>query len=204
MRMTLALIALSFGLSACVTPSGGHEAYLTRRGVRQPSVEQFSHCRGYGCKNIEQVALNKKQWLKVAKAFRPKAKTAEKERAQIAKAIGIFETEVGRMVGTDVDHYGTFKKMGTHQLDCVDESTNTTIYLMLLKEKGLLRYHALNSPQMRVPIIHSGRWPHQTAVITEIENDERFAVDSWFHDNGAPAEIVALKTWKSGWKPEKM
>jgi hypothetical protein len=90
-----------------------------------------------------------------------------------------------------------------NQHDCVDESLNTTIYLTLLEQKGLLRHHNVEDPTVRLPIIHSGRWPHQTAVISEIETSKFYAVDSWFHDNGAKAEIVPLRKWKDGWKPKK-
>lgn len=44
-------------------------------------------------------------------------------------------------------------------------------------------------------------WPHTTAVISETVSGRRFAVDSWFHDNGQPPEIVALDIWRWGWSP---
>lgn len=125
----------------------------------------------------------------------------EAERERIKTAIGLFEQKVGAKTGTSVDIHGTFFKTGKYQLDCVDESTNTTVYLSLLQQKGLIRFHRVEGPSVRLPLIHAGRWPHQTAVITELNTSEFFAVDSWFHDNGAPAEIISLKEWKEGWKP---
>lgn len=200
-RATLILALIM--LPSCVISEGAYIEYLLKKEIPPTTESSFSHCRGYGCKYIDQVELNKKQWSKVEHAFRPRAKTAEKERAQIAKAIAIFEQEVGTLTGTNVDHYGTFKKLGTHQQDCVDESINTTIYLDLLLQRDLLKHHTIRPPEVRIPIINSGRWPHQTAAIVEIESGEAFAVDSWFHDNGFQAEIVPLKTWRGGWKPEE-
>ena len=37
----------------------------------------------------------------------------------------------------------------------------------------------------------------------EIETGQKYAVDSWFEDNGHPAHIVPLIEWKKGWKPQK-
>lgn len=45
-------------------------------------------------------------------------------------------------------------------------------------------------------------WPHSTAVMHEKSTGERFAVDSWFYDNGVAASIVPFKLWKSGYIPE--
>ena len=72
-----------------------------------------------------------------------------------------------------------------------------------MQQKGLLKFHTVQSPTVRLPIIHAGRWPHQTAVISQNKNGQFYAVDSWFQDNGSPAEIVRLETWKDGWKPNK-
>ncbi|MCB1533110.1 MAG: hypothetical protein KDJ35_09605 [Alphaproteobacteria bacterium] len=193
------LVLSALALSACATGQDNIEDYMSHYGIKPYTLEQFPHCRGYGCRYVDQVALNKAQWKNVSKPFRPGAKTAEKERTQIAKAIAVFEQEVGRMTGTNEDIYGTFQEMGAHQLDCVDESTNTTIYLDLLARKGLLKFHTLGAPVRRAPI---GRWPHQTATIIDSETQQRFAVDSWFHDNGIKAEIVPLDIWEKGWKPD--
>lgn len=196
------IVILSLIIVGCSVSEDSHKAYLIKKNVPLSADNQFSHCRAYGCKEIDRVALSKKQWHKIERTFHPHAKTAEIERKQIAKAIAVFEQEVGKLTGTKVDHYGTFKKLGTHQQDCVDESVNTTIYLDLLMQRGLLKFHSVQSPEARFPLIHAGRWPHQSAVITELENAKSYAVDSWFHDNGYDAEVIPLSEWKRGWKPE--
>lgn len=189
-------------LGACSSQPGTYQDYLAGRGLGEQSPELFQQCHAYGCKVVDQVALSPKQWKTIEKTFRPKPTSAHAERKALAKAIGAFETEVGPMTGTDTDVYGTFVQMGRDQLDCVDESTNTTIYLSLLEEKGLMRFHETLGPTSRLPLIHyAGRWPHQTAVIREKGSGALFAVDSWFHNNGAPAEVVPLQDWKDGWKP---
>ncbi|MCB1563671.1 MAG: hypothetical protein KDJ75_08870, partial [Alphaproteobacteria bacterium] len=117
--------------------------------------------------------------------------------------IGLFERVVGPRAGTDDDVFGTFGKVGPGQHDCIDESTNTTVYLSLLNQKGLIRFHSISAPDTRSPLFMRGRWPHRTAVVFENGTGTAYAVDSWFHDNGFDAEVVPLQRWKEGWKPEK-
>lgn len=204
MKRILPLLLVCITLAGCGAQFSDYHGYLAKKGVGDPAPEAFSHCHAYGCQKITDISLDKKQWKAIEKAFRPKPKNAQAERKAIAKAIGTFETTVGKIAGTDTDVYGTFVQTGRDQLDCVDESTNTTVYLALLEQKKLIRFHTTQAPTARLPLIHyAGRWPHQTAVIAETATGAFFAVDSWFHNNGANAEIVPLEAWKDGWKPKE-
>jgi hypothetical protein len=84
------------------------------------------------------------------------------------------------------------------QLDCIDEATNTTVYLPMLAEANVLIFHQQASRTSRGGLFS----PHNTATITEIESNTRYAVDSWFDNNGKPPAIIPLTLWKSGWKPD--
>lgn len=190
-------------LSGCTASSQTHLNYMTNKGLDTQIPEHFQHCHGYGCKLITDIDFKQADWAPIENVFKPLPKTPEQEREAIKQAIAIFEYRVGQIAGTDADIGGTFKKLGNNQLDCVDESTNTTVYLSLLQQKGLLRHHQIESPSVRLPIIDSGRWPHQTAVITELETSKFFAVDSWFYNNGHPPEIIPLRDWKEGKTPPR-
>lgn len=199
-----ALISAALFLVSCASQQGSSvQHYLTKKGLSAQTPQSFEHCYGYGCKNIAQVEWSNQDWRPVKKAFSPKPRTPEAERKAIKNAIAAFEQKVGAQTGTEVDEWGTFRKTGHYQHDCVDESTNTTIYLSLLEQKGLLKFHNIEPPSARFPLIHAGRWPHQTAVISEKDTSAFYVVDSWFHDNGQPPEIVPLKQWKEGWKPNR-
>lgn len=204
--MKYASLAFLLLLCACAAAPKGAEGYFAKRHLSAfRDYTNFQHCRAYGCRKIDTLALEKKDWKDIAKIFKPAPKTAGQERERIAKALGVFETKVGAINGTSEDVFGTFDKVGVRQHDCVDESTNSTIYLSLLHNAGLLKFHDVGAPDTRVPIIHyAGTWPHQTAVIIERESGQKYAVDSWFHSNGYPAEIVPLKEWKSGWRPAEI
>lgn len=204
MKKTLSLTAALITLSACGTaPYSSSQYYLNSKGMSEQTPYAFEHCHGYGCKFVSNVSFTEQDWRDIASVFRPAPKTPEAERAAIKPAIALFEQKAGTYTGTHEDKWGTFRTTGAYQHDCVDESTNTTVYLMLLEQKGLLKHHKIEPPTARVPLLHAGRWPHQTALISEIETSKFFAVDSWFHDNGAPPEIVPLREWKEGWKPER-
>lgn len=201
----LALLVSLLSLSGCVSQDfKTYERYLQSKRLPAPTVEQFPHCYGYGCPSHALVELNSNNWKEIDAVFKPPIKNAEQERKRIEIAIGKFESIVGPLTGTDKDVGDTFKKMGEGQLDCVDESTNSTIYLDLLKQRGLLKFHHIEQPQIRLPIVGGGFWVHQTAVITDDETGEEYAVDSWFDDNGKPAYVVPLDDWTHGWKPEHL
>lgn len=194
-----------FVLSGCVSQDfKTYERYLASKRIPPATVEQFPHCYGYGCPSHFLVQLNKKDYARIQKIFKPASKNAEQERRRLETAIGEFEKIVGPLTGTDRDVGDTFKKTGEGQLDCVDESTNTTIYLDLLRQKGLLKFHDIEQPQIRLPFVGGGFWVHQTAVIRDKETGERYAIDSWFDDNGYPAYVVPFNAWKHGWKPEHL
>ncbi len=191
-------------LSGCAStsPPQGPENYMQKRGLNMPTTESFDHCHAYGCKKIVTLPMTNADWKPIEKLFKPKPKTPEAERAAIAKAVGRFEQMAGKMTNTTTDQAGTFRKLGADQLDCVDESTNTTTFMTMMTQRGLIKFHSVQPPTMRLPIIHAGRWPHQTAVLRETDSGTLFAVDSWFHDNGADADVISLKEWKDGWKPK--
>ena len=199
-----------FAFFLCACSGGTANDYLRMKNILPPTPENFIHCYDYGCKSKALVSLPKPTLQRLKKNFKPTPKTAESERQKIAAAIQIFEQDIGDLVGTKNDKFGTFRlyqddaeKTKRFQQDCVDESTNTTIYLSLLEQLGFIKFHDVGFPESRQPFFGGSVWWHQTATMTEKETGERYAVDSWFQDNGHPAFIVPLKEWKDGWRPEQ-
>lgn len=199
MNKFTALLSL-FLLQACASSFTQYD-YLKKQNIPKPAQHEFPHCYRYGCDKITTVNFTESDWHKIETIF--KNQSAAQERSSIAKSIGAFERIVGAKTGTKADIHGTFKASGPYQQDCIDESTNTTIYLSILDQRELLKHHTVRAPETRLPLIHAGTWPHRTALIQEKQSQKLYAVDSWFHDNGVPAEVIPLKQWKKGWTVEE-
>ena len=216
--LLLKLIKLILALSLVLftEAAGADLSAMTVVFHEVPRLEHFNICWGGGCETVSLVSINTSEWQAVADVFTQapqllqasiaevnvmsEAKLAEQERNNIAIAIGVLETIVGQKTGTSNDKAGTFNNSAySGQLDCNDEATNSTIYLRLLKQAGLIKLHAIEDIRTR-NFFFTG-WPHTTAVIRELKTAERYAVDSWFYDNGHAATIVPFALWKSGYKP---
>jgi len=172
-----------------------------RQDVPYPTLKSFPHCRSYGCEQVDMVAL-KYNHLKSLRDLFLSNTSSEQERQNIKRAVAYLERTVGEITGTSADIAGTYLKLGHMQHDCIDESTNTTTYLLLLNQLNLLKFHNVNALTSRPPIISGRLGPHRTAVIVEKDTNIKYAVDSWFHDNGVKPEIIELDTWRWGWHPK--
>lgn len=168
--------------------------------ITEPTLERYSVCFDHSCASIVIDSLSQEEWGMATQPLRNPAATAAEERLAIARSIALFEDIVGR-------HTGTYRDMGRNlrgfgqpgQLDCIDESTNTTTYLRLLERGGLLRHHRVLDRSTRFGLFVG--MPHTTAVIEETGTGERYAIDSWFADNGQPPYIARLELWKAGGEP---
>lgn len=188
----LTLAMWTFGLA--------HADILPDGVIGQPSPDRFSVCHQHGCSTIDTAALTLTQWQQVAAEFLPPAATPAEERKNIARAVGLMERLVGPLTGTSGDKGGDWAGFGQPgQMDCIDEATNTTTYLALFARAGFLKWHSVADRATRGWFILG--WPHTTAVIQDRQSGERYAVDSWFLDNGQPPFILPLKVWRDGWEP---
>lgn len=170
--------------------------------VGYPTPDSYSICFHNTCKDIANLSLDDSQWRQIKNVFSPAADNAEQERNQIKRAIALFEQFSGQQSPTYLDRAKNDLSSGAHgQLDCIDEATNTSVYLKIIDQANLLQFHQQASRITRG--IFSGNAPHTTATIIERQSGERFAVDAWFEENGQPPYIVSLEQWKQGWKPSK-
>ena len=178
---------------------------ISRIYHQAPSLEGFDICSGGGCADITHVSFDHNEWQTVAAIFASHIEGAPMDEAQermlIAEAIGMLESIVGAKTGTSTDRAGTFNNADyPGQLDCNDEAINSTTYLRLMRKNGLIKWHEVED--MRTRDFFFTGWPHSTAVIHEISSGKRYAVDSWFYENGEPATIVPFQLWKSGYIPD--
>ena len=192
-RTLVCAVAAGFALD-CVA-----DVFVRDDIIVDPKPARFNICYGHGCTSLAPVKLSAEQWEQVRRVFAQPAATPAEEREQIGAAVALLETIVGALTGTAGDKGGNLKGLGLYgQMDCIDESTNTTNYLYMLQHDGLMRWHTVADRSTRWSLF---TWPHTTAVIRERDSAERWAVDSWFLDNGEPPFVLPLQTWKRGWTP---
>jgi hypothetical protein len=197
-RLLFLAAALPF-VASCATLDTPLEKILRMYAMPSPTRELMSVCRSFGCRETLPVSLDQAEWARVVALFDPPAQTPGAERAQVALAVGLFETLVGPKAGTDRDAAGNrWNRTWSPQLDCIAEAVNSTVYLLLLEQTGLLRHHRVAHPARRTAMLI---FPHNSAVLVEQATGSAFAVDSWFHANGVPPEIVPLELWKAGYDP---
>lgn len=204
MRVFLSFICLFYLAGCASTP----DPLLAGHADDLKNYKRFGVCYGYACKHYQKTGLSDQEWQAVREIFVPEVSSAKQERERISKAIALIEQFVGPKTGTDHDrarapviNFNT----GT-EMDCIDESTNSTSYLYLLRQDGLIRFHTLGAKLRRNWSDLS--YPHSTATIHEIDKDKiiegdgHFVVDSWFHENGALAEIIPADVWRGPWYPK--
>lgn len=165
---------------------------------------EFKLCHGFSCSEKSLVTLDEKQWNKVAAVFKKPAKTPEKEREQITKAVAILETELTKdaKLAPDFGEANTFEN-DQAQMDCIDEAINTTHYLEFLDEAGLLKYHDAAPPIYRGFLV-DGQRPHNSGAVKEKASGEIYAIDSYYFDSGKPPAIVPIDVWLDEWRPANL
>ncbi|HWA41766.1 MAG TPA: hypothetical protein VHA10_01040 [Hypericibacter adhaerens] len=163
-----------------------------------PTPAAFRVCHGSNCHIETPVTLTAGDWARVRAQFQPAPATALDELRRISSAVGLMERLVAPQAGTgkDVGRNLAVADQST-QLDCVDEAVNSSTYLHMFADDGLLRFVGVEAPAHRGGVILA----HNTAVVRDLATGQRYAVDSWFYDNGAPAVILPLQTWLAGWEP---
>ncbi len=208
--------AFALGLAGCEHPGfGSIEGHYTTFSVPAPKGASVHVCHAYGCRMRTRFTFTAKDiadlgaLMKSTRGREPD--TSEQERRAVAYAIGWMETRVGIAIGTKDDRAGMdFSGSGDPtQQDCVDEATNTTSYLSVLANAGLIRHHSVGTPFAKENYLRGiAGWTHWTAVLVEksvagdakknvaaVAGGQRWAVDSWIYANGENPAIVKAEDW---------
>lgn len=166
------------------------------------SPQNLTLCTNFGCTQQRSSSFSTNEWEQIEDLFNPTPVTADQERFQIAKAIALMESQQGPKVGTQNDLEENSFGIGVEgsQLDCVAETSNTSIYLSLLEQAGFLHFHTVTGYAHRGPFTLS--LPHNTATIKEKSSDKAFAIDSWYSANGQLPWVTPVENWLSGASPQ--
>jgi hypothetical protein len=164
-------------------------------------------CSRCGCLKITNVSLTAEQWEGIGSVFNTPPASAAKDRELLSIAIVQIEVTVGAKNNTHSDVGGTFNiylnlsQGKSEQMDCTDESANKLLYLRVLQQEQKLYWHDIYGLSNRGGL--RAGYPHTAVLIIDKKTEQKYIIDSWFHGNGEPAEVVPYKLWKKGWKPNK-
>jgi hypothetical protein len=153
-------------------------------------------CHGYSCSFRTRLELGPGDLKDIASILRSGASSAAAERRAISKAVQYYERRATAAVGIRDRAKGDFsggRERG--QMDCIDESTNTTSLLELLESRGMLRHHTVQRKVSR-GFLADRRYPHFTAVIAD-KAGQKWAVDSWYESAGGAPDIMPLARWRT-------
>lgn len=205
--LCLALFVFGGALAGCTYDRSGPPAmHLADWKSEPPRGNTITVCSAYGCQKRSRVMISQAELQEIIKLMKKVKKSSSpyEERRAVAYAVGLLERQVGEKIGTKADRPGMdYAASGDPtQQDCVDEATNTTAYLMFLDNKGLIKQHTVEHPISKGNLLKGTLqgspvkyWPHWTAVLKEKETGEKYAVDSWIHENGENPAVVKLEEW---------
>jgi hypothetical protein len=207
-RILFSLLLVAVGLTACVSerygPPSQHFAEF-RVAPPDPKTRAVEVCRAYTCAQKSTYYFSKKDIAELGALMRKvkRSDTPAEERRAVAYAIGRIEVKVGKKLGIKDRPGMEFGGSGDPtQQDCVDEATNTTSYLLVLQETGLMKLHTVEIPFSKGDLLKATLqgdpvkyWPHWTAVIKEKKSGQKYAVDSWIYEQGENPAVVKVEDW---------
>jgi len=167
--------------------------------------ETVSICYNYGCLSEDEVLYSDAQLQRIGRLLGD-APDALHERALLGVAVGWLLGWAGQQSPISADRGGNYDDGGVYgRMDCIDHSTSTTRLLRLLERRGWLRFHRVLEPAKRTRLLlfqHFAAQIEEVSVADDASAPARYAVDSWFFDNGQPAVVMPLERWLAGESPD--
>lgn len=159
-------------------------------------------CSNYMCKQTYRFIPTADEASALLEPLQASQTSAGVERQNISKAVAKYENIITKRYNLPEDIPKSMAGAGQKgQLDCIDETVNTTGFLLWLEQQNALKFHKPYNPYKRGHLI-DGRWPHYTATIQDIKTKDIYAVDSWFFKTGSNAQVLPIQTWLNSWSPE--
>jgi hypothetical protein len=166
--------------------------------VAQPTSPAFAQgltvCHGYSCYYQTSLRVGSGDLSRISAMMREGSSSAEAERQAISNVIQLFEQRATATIGVrdrPKGELGRGREIG--QMDCVDESTNTTRILQLIASQGLMRHHKVLRRTSRGFLLDN-RFPHFAAVVADTFGN-KWAIDSWYEPGGGKPDIMPLDRW---------
>jgi hypothetical protein len=195
--LILRVLPLLFLAAPAIAGPLAAQRWFNERGYVEPAGGRIIACHGYGCTRRLALSVDGGLLSRASGMLRSAQGSPAAERQALAEVIRSYTAYLAASLGGKPDVPGSPAHMsGVHgQMDCLDETANTTSLLLVLQERGLLAHHVVEHPESRGFFL-DGRYPHFTAVITEKRTGAGWAVDPWKKAPGQRPEILPLDRWR--------
>lgn len=168
----------------------------TSVSIYPPSANSMTVCYGFVCRRreiLDFTAADRKALTQIMAAGRV---SAAAERAAVQKVVVWFDRRMGPILGTSKRvAKADFRYFDDkHNYDCWDTTRNTTSLLLVLREWGLLKHHAIGDPHYRGNTLVL-QTPHNTAVLVERATKVEWVVDLWPRGYLQPPDVMTVQKW---------
>jgi len=192
------LVAALFGVvpAKAVEMSDAVAQLYTSVSIYPPSANSMTVCYGFVCRRreiLDFTAADRKALTQIMAAGRA---SAAAERAAVQKVVVWFDRRMGPILGTSKRvAKADFRYFDDkHNYDCWDTTRNTTSLLLVLREWGLLKHHAIGDPHYRGNTLVL-QTPHNTAVLVERATKVEWVVDLWPRGYLQPPDVMTVQKW---------
>ena len=187
------LMLLMSALLASCQSSSSTSGFGSKAGGQ---TKQVKICSGFGCLYKQSLTFSAADMVQIRSAFGSRVTTAGAERRAISKLVAWKELLAQKRLHMRRDTKLSYQRDAgiRGQMDCVDESSNTLVFLKFLDSEKLLKFHKPKRIGAR-GLLFDGRYPHKTAVVTD-NKGAKWAIDSWKKDGGLPPQIVEYAKWR--------
>src|SRR5437868_987349 len=164
--------------------------------IYPPSATSMTVCYGFVCRRraiLDFTPADRKALTQILAAGKT---SAAAERAAVQKAVIWFDRRMGPLLGTDKRvPKADFRYFDDrHNYDCWDTTRNTTSLLLVLREWGLLKHHAIGDPKYRGNTLVL-QTPHNTAVLVDRATKVEWVVDLWPRGYLQPPDVMTVQKW---------
>ncbi|HMK67307.1 MAG TPA: hypothetical protein VK433_02070 [Stellaceae bacterium] len=201
-RALLAVLLLALASGCAPAPSGSLylKDYQSLYHGREPTPADFYTCHQWECKEIARVSLTPDEWAQAIAPLTVTAPDARSERRQIAQGIVVMEGLTGERMAASPKSKSQYYGGDSDDLDCIDDSINTWVYMIMLERAGLLVHHTVGG------IAHGGSLLtmdiRNSAVLVVKTTGEAYAIDPTQAEDGGPPPTFPLAMWEGDWPPD--
>ncbi|WP_409363343.1 hypothetical protein [Bradyrhizobium sp. AUGA SZCCT0042] len=188
--------ALSGAPSEAAEMSSAVADLYTSVSIYPPSANSMTVCYGFVCRRRQILEFTPGDRTALTQIMAAGRASAVAERAAVQKAVVWFDRRMGPILGTNKRvAKADFRYFDDkHNYDCWDTTRNTTSLLLVLRDWGLLKHHAIGDPRYRGNTLVL-QTPHNTAVLVDRATKAEWVVDLWPRGYLQPPDVMPVEKW---------